>query len=96
MGTPRPTIEVDDLDLEERKWPNGVCRNYDDGARYCFRIGNIDYVLWKWPWPEWIGIPTHETSDRWLELIGYWKNTNAGKYDIDYMNKCVAAMLRYI
>lgn len=96
MDTPRPTIDVDDVDLEQRKWPNGVYRDYDNGARYCFRIGKMEYVLWKWPWPEWIGIPIRETSDRWLELIGYWKNTNMGKYDIDYMDKCVAAILRYI
>jgi len=96
MGTPRPTILTDDLDLETRCWPKGVNRDYDSGSRYCFRVGKIDYVMWKWPWPEWIGIPNRENIDQWLDLIGYWKTTNTGYYNVDHVEKCISGLVRYV
>jgi hypothetical protein len=96
MGTPRPTIDVDNLDIETRPWPKCVNQHYHNGERYCFRVGKMEYVRWKWPWPEWIGIPKHENIEVWLDLIGAWKRANLGKYDVDYMDKCIAGMLRYL
>ena len=81
MGTSRPTIQVDDLDVDSRPWPKGANRDYETGSRYCFRVGKMDYEVWKWPWPEWIGIPTRENIRQWLELIKYWRTANNGKYD---------------
>ena len=96
VDTPRPSILIDDLHLNKRPWP--VCKNlnYDGGIRYCFRIGKIEYQLWKWPWPEWIGIPTHETLDDWFDLINAWKAVNIGKYDKHHVENCIGGMIHYL
>jgi hypothetical protein len=96
MGTPRPTIDVDNLELEKRSWPKGVNRDYDNGSRYCFRIGKIEFVLWKWPWPEYIGLPTRDTLEDWIHLIYDWKVANMGMIDIDHVEKCVRGVINYV
>ena len=96
MGTSRPTIHVDDLDVDSRPWPKGANQDYDTGSRYCFRVGKMDYEVWKWPWPEWIGIPTRENIKQWLELIKYWRTANTGKYDNYQMDICITGLLRYL
>ena len=95
MCTPRPIIVVENLGVDARPWPKAANVDYDAG-RYCFRLGKIEYVLWKWPWPEWIGVPSRETLDTWLDLIYDWRNTNVGAYDIDYTNKCINSLLKYV
>jgi hypothetical protein len=95
MCTPRPTIVVENLDVDARPWPKAANVDYDTG-RYCFRVGKLECRLWKWPWPETIGLPTRENINTWLEVLGYWRKMNTGDYDIDYMNKCINALLRYV
>jgi hypothetical protein len=96
MGTPRPTIEVDNLDVVSRPWPNCVNQNYDHAARYCFRLGKMEYVLWKWPWPELIGLPTRLTLAEWVELIDEWKIENIGKFNDDHVEKCIRGLIHYL
>jgi hypothetical protein len=96
VDTPRPSILVDDLDLTIRSWPKGKNLNYDAGIRFCFRPGKMHFQLWRWPWPEWIGIPTHETLDDWFDLIKAWKETNIGKYDKNHVDKCIGGMVQYL
>jgi hypothetical protein len=96
MGTPRPTIEVYNLDTETRPWPKGANQNYDNRGRYCFRIGKMQYVTWKWPWPEVIGIPIRETLAEWVQLIDEWKIANIGKFDDDHVEKCIRGLIHYL
>ena len=96
MGSPRPTIEVDALDLEIRPWPKAVNVDYDHGRRFCFRTGKIDFILWKWPWPEIIGLPTRETLPEWVLLLYEWKMANMGMFDDDHVEKCVRGLLHYV
>lgn len=96
MGTPRPTIEVDNLNVDIRPWPNGANQNYDKAARYCFRIGKMEYVLWKWPWPEIIGLPTRATLAEWVQLIDEWKIVSIGKFDDDHVEKCIRGLIHYL
>lgn len=97
MGTPRPTISVDNLHVNKRSWPeHKLVQYYEKGGRYSFRIGKIEYQLWKWPWPEWIGLPSRETLDNWFDLIDDWKVSNKGKYSEDHLDKCIQCMLPYL
>lgn len=96
MGTPRPTIEVDDLDVDTRYWPKCANVDYDNGARYCFRIGKVEYLLWKWPWSELIGLPTRETLAEWVRLIDEWKIANIGTFNDDYVEKCIRGLIHYL
>lgn len=96
MDTPRPTIVVENLDIDTRLWPKAVNVDYDNGSRYGFRLGKIEFVLWKWPWPEWIGLPNRANIHSWLEVVNDWKNTNVGNYDIHYMDKCMAGIMKYV
>jgi hypothetical protein len=95
-STLRPTISVENLGMNKRSWPKDKNLNYDAGIRFCFRIGKIEYQLWKWPWPEWIGIPSRDTLDEWLSLIYDWKASNKGKYSEDHVEKCIRCMLPYL
>ena len=94
--TPRPSILVDDLHVNKRPWP--PCKNlsYDAGIQYCFRLGKTKFQLWKWPWPEWIGIPTYHTLDQWFDMIDHWKRTYKGTYNNYHVEKCIRCMLRYL
>jgi len=94
--TPRPTITVDNLSVNKRGWPKNNNLNYDYGIRFCFRIGKLEYTLWKWPWPEWIGIPSRDTLDEWFDLIDDWKIVNRGKFSEDHVDKCIRCMLPYL
>jgi len=94
--TPRPTISVDNLSVNKRRWPKNNNLSYDDGIRFCFRIGKIEYQLWKWPWPEWIGIPSRDTLDEWFDLIDDWKIVNRGKFSEDHVDRCIRCMLPYL
>lgn len=97
MGTPRPTISVDNLNVNKRSWPeHKLGQDYEKGGRYGFRIGKIEYQLWKWPWPEWIGLPSKETLDVWFDLIDDWKTNNKGKYSEDHIDKCIRCMMPYL
>jgi len=54
-STPRPTISVENLNVNLRRWPgNKLCELYVNERRFCFRLGKLNYNLWQWPWPEWI------------------------------------------
>jgi hypothetical protein len=96
MDTPRPIIVVENLGIDKRPWPKAVNVGYEKGCRYSFRIGKLEYRLWKWPWPEWIGLPSKETLEEWLDLIYDWRNTNVGRYDIGYMDKCMNGVIKYL
>lgn len=95
MCTPRPIIVVENLEIDARPWPKAANVDYDAG-RYCFRLGKMEYVLWKWPWPELIGIPTRLTLSEWLKLIDEWKIANIGKFDDDHVEKCIRALIHYL
>lgn len=92
----RPSILVDDLNLNKRPWPPCKNLNYDDGIQFCFRPGKTKFQLWKWPWPEWIGLPSREKLDGWFNLIDDWKMTNKGKYSEDHVDKCIRCMIPYL
>jgi hypothetical protein len=96
IDTPRPSILVDDLHVNKRPWP--ICKNlnYDAGVRFCFRSGKLEFSLWKWPWPEWIGIPTRESINEWFSLIDDWKRTYKGTYNNHHVEKCIRCMLPYL
>ena len=96
MSTPRPTIEVDALDLKARSWPNAVQQDYDYGRRYCFRLGKLEYVMWKWPWPERLGFPNSETLSEWLCKLYEWKLENTHTIDNAYIERCVKMLIAYI
>ena len=96
MGTPRPTILTENLDLETRLWPKGANQDYDNGSRYCFRVGKVSYVLWKWPWPEIIGLPTRATLTEWGYLIDEWKVVNTGMFNHDHVEKCIRSLIHYL
>jgi len=96
MGSTRPTIEVDNLDVDLRPWPKGPNHDYDNGSRYCFRVGKIEYVLWKWPWPEWIGLPTRETLKEWGYLIDGWRRVNTGMINHAHVDTCIRSLLHYL
>jgi len=72
MGTPRPTIIVENLDLDIRPWPNNENGTYCHGRRFCFRLGPCD-GYWQWPWPEWIGLPERGNVKEWFNLLDGWK-----------------------
>jgi len=95
METPRPIIVVENLGVDARLWPKAANVDYDTG-RYCFRVGKLEYQLWKWPWPEWIGIPTYQTLDHWLDTIHDWKRTYKGTYNDNHVEKCIQCMMRYL
>jgi hypothetical protein len=95
MGTPRPIIVVENLGVDARPWPKAANVDYDTG-RYCFRVGKLDYRLWKWPWPEWIGIPSRETLDDWFALIDDWKKNYKGTYNDNHVEQCIRCMVPYL
>jgi len=95
--TPRPEICVDNLSVNKRRWPvHKVGQEYDRGKKFCFRPGKMGYILWVWPWPEWIGTPTRESLDEWFDLIDDWKSKNRGKFSEDHLDKCIRCMLPYL
>jgi hypothetical protein len=97
-GTPRPTISVDNLSVNKRRWPvHRIGQDYDRGRRFCFRPGKLEYKIWQWPWPEWIGVPnTRYPLDEWLSVIDDWKITNKGTFNEDHLEKCIRCMLPYL
>jgi hypothetical protein len=96
-STQKPTICVDNLAENRRSYPGHIlAQHYDNGRRFCFRIGKIHYRVWQWPWPEWIGIPSRERLDDWFDLIDAWKLINKGKYSEDHVEKCIQCMLPYL
>jgi len=95
-STARPTVDVDNLNVNKRPWPDCKYVNYDDGTRFSFRPGKLEFQLWKWPWPEWIGLPSRETLDEWFELINDWKRCYKGTYNNDHVEKCIKCMLPYL
>jgi hypothetical protein len=95
MGTPRPTIEVDNLDTQTRPWPKCAKVCYDNGGRFCFRIGKKAHK-WKWPWPEYIGIPTRSTVNEWFDDLEEWKDNTLEIVDIEYLDECIRKMICYL
>ena len=95
MGTPRPTIEVEGLDVNTIPWPNAAKVAYDNGARFCFRIGASSHK-WKWPWPEYLGTPTRSTVNEWFDTMEEWKCNTLDIVDIHYLEECIRKMIRYL
>lgn len=94
MGTPRPTIDVENSTENNKKWPDGANLNYDIGARFAFRIGKIDGNWWHWPWPEWIGLPTREELPHWLKLVQGWKLFLMKPEEIEQVNEAMARAVK--
>lgn len=94
MGTPRPTINVQNLSENKRYWPEGMNLKYDIGARFAFRIGKLDGNWWQWPWPEWIGLPTREDLPQWIKLIDGWRLLLMKPEEIDKVNEAILRAVR--
>ena len=95
--TPRPAIYVDNLSVNKRSWPaHRMGEDYDRGRRFCFRLGKMEYKIWQWPWPEWIGTPSRESLDEWFYIIDDWKVKNKGTFSEDHVEKCIRCMLPYL
>lgn len=96
MSSPRPTIEVDNLNLSTRVWPNNEkIILYDEGARYSFKLGPCDNY-WKWPWPAWIGLPNKTNVKEWLQLLDGWILFVMDPKDKDKVDQYVGAILPYM
>ena len=94
MGTPRPTIQVENLSVNERSWPGGPNWDYDNGVRFAFRIGKLDEGWWGWPWPEWIGLPTRREFTEWMRLINGWKFLLSNKEDIAMLDEAIVRAIK--
>lgn len=96
MSSLRPTIEVDNLNLSTRSWPNNEKRIlYDEGARFCFRLGPCDNY-WKWPWPSWIGLPDKTNVKEWMSLLDGWMIFVMDPKDKYKVEESVGTLLPYL
>ena len=96
MHTPRPTIEVEDLEDAKRYKCAMNYRDYDNGARFCFRRKSIVRTEWDWPWPRIYGLPDKHNISDWLDMIDEWKyeGNNSGELN-DRVEYCISILLAY-
>jgi hypothetical protein len=96
VETPRPTINVENLENGNRSLSDiKGCPNYDKGGRFCFRLGPCD-GYWRWPWPEWIGLPTKSTVKEWVELMNGWMVLVMDPNKKDNVEKHIGKLLPYL
>lgn len=95
MGTPRPTIRIDDLDLDSRPHPKYQAIDYDLGHRFSFRLGTYE-GYWRWPWPEWVGLPTRNTAKEWFEILDEWKSLAMKPEHEDRVEQFVNGLVPYL
>jgi hypothetical protein len=96
MSSPRPTIEVENLNLSTRVWPNNEkIILYDEGARYSFKLGPCDNY-WKWPWPSWIGLPNKTNVKEWIQLLDGWVLFVMDPKDKDKVEQHIGQLMPYM
>ena len=96
MGTPRPIVEVENLQEKMRSWPNAGHMDYDNGARFSFRLGKLDGNWWRWPWPEWIGLPTRDDLPHWIQLVDGWRLFLMKPEEIDKVNEAMVRAVKML
>jgi len=95
-STPRPTISVENLNVNIRHWPeNRGNVIYSRGERFCFRLGPCD-GYWKWPWPEWIGIPDRTNVKEWTKLMDGWMMLVMDPSKRDTVEEHIGKLLPYL
>lgn len=89
------TLKIPEFGDEVRKWPRVSKNTNENNQRFCFKLGKMEYTVWGWPWPEWIGLPTRASVRMWVEMLDDWRNGTSsylGASDImddAYIDKCV-------
>jgi len=94
--TPRPSINIENLDIGRRSYPDvGGGPNYNVHGRFCFKIGPCE-KYWRWPWPEWIGLPTKSTVKEWAKLLDGWMLLVMDPAKRDDVEKHIGQLLPYL
>ena len=96
METPRPRINVENLENSGRYLTNlKGAPDYCKGDRFCFKLGPCD-GYWRWPWPEWIGLPTKSTVKEWVKLMDGWMALIMDPVKKDIVEQHIGTLLPYL